>query len=1102
MNATKKSIIPTLLLCAGMVATPPAPAEDIDIFVGSSGGAADNPNVLIVLDNTSNWSQQAQHWPGGITQGQAEVNAIKNIVGTLSSSVNVGLMMYTTGSGGGNDGGYIRQAVKPMTSSNISTFQSKLTTIYNNINDTTEKVNSSMPYGNILFDAYKYFGGYTSPTHALDGVAGSPTDSTHFGTTAYAASGKVPSALADSSGYTSTYTTFSSPISSANSCAKNYIIFIGNGFPNADNTTLLSNVGGDTGKIAVPNFTTTSNTTYTDKGYMSSCSSSCVTSDYTATLGGTLECDTTRTTGSCSPASKKRYMVREAVTTSSSTPTGTYSIVSPTSKERYADEWARFLYHTDVSSAPGQQNVVTYSIDVYKDQQSGDQTALLMSMAKVGGGKYFAATDENAILNALRQIFAEIQSVNTTFASASLPVNATNRAQNENQVFIGMFRPDPDAYPRWFGNMKRYQLVASAGDIQLGDAAGNAAVNTQTGFVTDCATSWWTTNSGTYWQTVPTNPTPAGACTTTSYDKFSDSPDGPRVEKGAVAEVLRMGNNPPYSDTPATRPWSVNRTVYTLSGSSLVSFTTASSGLSSSVVDFVLGKDVNDEDANGNVTETRPSIHGDVIHSRPLPINYGSSSGVTVYYGANDGTLRAVNASSGMENWAFVAPEFYSSLERLKTNSPLVNYPNMPSGVTPTPTAKNYFFDGSIGLYQNGDSSQVWIYPTMRRGGRMVYAFDVSSPTSPVFKWALGCPSLSSDSGCSSGASGFGQTWSLPNVAFIKSYSTGTPVIVMGGGYDACEDANSSSPSCSSTKGNAVHVINANTGAIIKSFATTRSVPADVTLIDVTNDGYVDYAYAADTGGNLYRIDFTNTASVPNNWTITRIGYTNGSGRKFLYGPAALPAGNNKVYLAIGSGDREHPLQSQYPYTDVTNRFYLFLDDLTVTTTTNMDDASVMNDYTSSTNCDTSPILTTSSKKGWFMDLNQYGQGEQTVTSAVIVGGMVTFSTNRPIPAASGTCATVLGEARGYWVNLLNASGAVTVTGGSCGGSRSATFVGGGLPPSPVIGTVPVNGKPTTVVIGAVQKSGSASSPISPQQVKPTISGKRKIIYWKTNADN
>ena len=46
-------------------------------------------------------------------------------------------------------------------------------------------------------------------------------------------------------------------------------------------------------------------------------------------------------------------------------------------------------------------------------------------------------------------------------------------------------------------------------------------------------------------------------------------------------------------------------------------------------------------------------------------------------------------------------------------------------------------------------------------------------------------------------------------------------------------------------------------------------------------------------------------------------------------------------------------------------------------------------------------------------------------------------------------------------MNLLNASGAVN-TEGLCGADRSGVFLGGGLPPSPVVGRVPVGGRPVT----------------------------------------
>ena len=103
--------------------------------------------------------------------------------------------------------------------------------------------------------------------------------------------------------------------------------------------------------------------------------------------------------------------------------------------------------------------------------------------------------------------------------------------------------------------------------------------------------------------------------------------------------------------------------------------------------------------------------------------------------------------------------------------------------------------------------------------------------------------------------SGIGQTWSTPVVVSNVLGYTG-PVVIMGGGYDTCEDANTPTPTCTSPNGAGVYVLDANTGAVINSFSTARSVAADVALIATTTAGVIDHAYAVDTGGNIYRIDF------------------------------------------------------------------------------------------------------------------------------------------------------------------------------------------------------------------------------------------------------
>lgn len=471
-----KSKLLALALYVGLSAIAPhSVAEDIDVFTGASGGSAINANVLIILDNTSNWSAAKQHWPeDGGKQGISELKAIKTVVETLGSNVNLGLMMLTP-TGSGNPGGYIRSAIVPMTEQNKDLLEDKLESIIDNFQSADNKAASNANYGNALFDAFKYLGGFTNPVNARKDIAGSPTGKTHFGTAVF--NDLTPTALADQRAYTSTaFTAYAPPETLTNFCARNYIIFIGNGFPNEDNRTWLANVNGDTTEIAMQNYQTTTTTSTANLGLTNTCYSGlnrCATTDYPTCSDGTYSscsCTTPTSANLCSGNSLK-YTVQGVSTVTTVTPiSGSYSLPSGATA-RTADEWARYLHDTDVSSVAGQQNVATFTIDVYKDAPSADQTRLLRSMANVGGGKYYAATSRNAIILAIKEILAEIQAVNTTFASTSLPVNATNRTQNENQVFIGMFRPDADARPRWFGNLKRYQLINTNGTVELGDAA-------------------------------------------------------------------------------------------------------------------------------------------------------------------------------------------------------------------------------------------------------------------------------------------------------------------------------------------------------------------------------------------------------------------------------------------------------------------------------------------------------------------------------------------------------------------------------------------------------------------------------------------------------
>ncbi|MBF0179030.1 MAG: hypothetical protein HQM03_03270, partial [Magnetococcales bacterium] len=237
-------------------------------------------------------------------------------------------------------------------------------------------------------------------------------------------------------------------------------------------------------------------------------------------------------------ASARRTSEDKLAALTGSTPPGAIAISPNGQQGNWADEWANYLATADVSSAKdGSQSVYTYVVEVDPGAtgQGPDMTALLKSMANKGQGRYFAVSSGNsgqAIINALNEIFQEIQAVNSVFAATTLPVSVNVRGTNLNQVYVGMFRPDNQKRPRWYGNLKCYQLGydTSTGDIYLADKNTVKAENTTTGFLNPDVTSFWTSSSS-FWNFRDSSENGAGGS--------SDMPDGDLVEKGGVAQMLR-----------------------------------------------------------------------------------------------------------------------------------------------------------------------------------------------------------------------------------------------------------------------------------------------------------------------------------------------------------------------------------------------------------------------------------------------------------------------------------------------------------------------------------------------------------------------------------
>jgi type IV pilus assembly protein PilY1 len=116
--------------------------------------------------------------------------------------------------------------------------------------------------------------------------------------------------------------------------------------------------------------------------------------------------------------------------------------------------------------------------------------------------------------------------------------------------------------------------------------------------------------------------------------------------------------------------------------------------------------------------------------------------------------------------------------------------------------------------------------------------------------------------------------------------------------------------------------------------------------------------------------------------------------------------------------------------------------------------------------------------------------GEQVVTAALVVGGVVFFSTHTPTDFDTEACGPDLGTARAYGVRFTNAASPDGTT------IRYDEMAAGGLPPSPVGGLVETGGRIHPFVIGGRQLSGATSSGLEAQNAGLIVSGARSRTYW------
>ena len=269
------------------------------------------------------------------------------------------------------------------------------------------------------------------------------------------------------------------------------------------------------------------------------------------------------------------------------------------------------------------------------------------------------------------------------------------------------------------------------------------------------------------------------------------------------------------------------------------------------VVNYLRGERSNEQTQAGTGTlRTRTSPLGDIVNSQPVYVGapnpflhanseftgaadyagFAATNGnrrPVIYVGGNDGMLHGFDATTGAETYAFI-PKAAINNGLADLASP--NY-GRDSRVDDIP--HRYFVDGELTVADAHSSITGWhtvLIGTMGRGGRSVFALDVTDPDDVKFLWEKS----------SSDVPALGQVLGKPLV--VKLGNNDWRVLV-GNGMNS--------------DGGAAQLLmfDVFSGAVstVSTGATGDNGLSALLPWDSNGDGFTDMAYAGDRLGNLWR---------------------------------------------------------------------------------------------------------------------------------------------------------------------------------------------------------------------------------------------------------
>ena len=383
------------------------------------------------------------------------------------------------------------------------------------------------------------------------------------------------------------------------------------------------------------------------------------------------------------------------------------------------------------------------------------------------------------------------------------------------------------------------------------------------------------------------------------------------------------------------------------------------------VVDYLRG-DRSGETARGGSWRNRGSALGDIVDSS-LAFEPDTNR---LFAGANDGMLHAFDASSGVEQWAFIPNMLVSKLKDLASLS----------------YAHEYYVDGEISVSPKTlTPNKNILFAALGRGGNGFILMDVTNATTPVLLGEIADAS-------------FGQI--LGRATWIETPAG--PAVMFPGGYNNGGGSSSGQLHLVFVHGSTYEV---RTVALPAGANTSDNVLGSPFPFDNSGDGKVDTVYAGDLLGNVWKFDLSSTD--PGEWKVASSGSpmfvakAESGNRQPITAPVTVFKNDDigtvnygATYVFFGSGSF---VTSDDPGESQVQTWYGLIDDgssLCSQPQCGWRAADILKERTfqeSGTLADGTPTRTFAGaqaddmlhKRGWFIDLDYpSAQGERIVTAS------------------------------------------------------------------------------------------------------------------------